>query len=46
MFATVLEAVRNPEQAESSQYLEWLSPDFDPEAFDFAAVNAALQRIR
>jgi Plasmid pRiA4b ORF-3-like protein len=46
MFATVLEFRRHPEQAESPEYLHWLPPDFDPDAFDLAAVNAALQRIR
>ena len=46
MFATVLEAIRDPEHAESPEYLEWLPADFDPEAFDVAAANAALQRVR
>jgi hypothetical protein len=46
MFAAVLAAVRDPEHAESPEYLEWLPPDFDPDLFDLAAVNAALQRIR
>lgn len=46
MFATVLEAIGDPEHAESPEYLEWLPPEFDPEAFNLAAINAALQRVR
>jgi hypothetical protein len=46
MFATVLEALGDPEHAETPEYLHWLPEDFDPEAFDLAAVNAALQRVR
>jgi len=46
MFATVLEAIRDPEHAESPEYLHWLPPGFDPEAFNLGAINASLQRIR
>jgi hypothetical protein len=45
-YATVIAAFRHPERAESAEYLEWLPAGFDPEAFDLAAVNAALRRIR
>ena len=46
MFATVLEALGDPEHAATPEYLHWLPEDFDHEAFDLAAVNAALQRVR
>jgi hypothetical protein len=37
-----LEAVKNPEHSEHEEMLEWAGGEFDPEAFDPAAVNAEL----
>jgi Plasmid pRiA4b ORF-3-like protein len=41
-----LEALANPLHEEHDSYLVWVGYQFDPEAFDLGAVNAALQRVR
>lgn len=45
-FAQMLEAVADPAHDEHDHYVTWLGGEFDPTAFDLAATNAALQRIR
>jgi hypothetical protein len=45
-YANLLEALGDPEHEEHEEYLEWAGEDFDPEAFDLAAVNASLQQLR
>ena len=40
-----LEAIRDHDHPEHEDYLEWIGGEFDPEAFDLEAVNAALRRI-
>ncbi|MEA3339902.1 MAG: plasmid pRiA4b ORF-3 family protein [Chloroflexota bacterium] len=41
-YDTFLEAIQDPEHPEHEEYLEWAGGEFDPEAFDLDAVNAAL----
>jgi len=43
-YAEFLEAIRNPAHPEHLAMQEWIGGTFDPEAFDLAAVNQALQR--
>jgi hypothetical protein len=45
-YADLLEALANPAHEEHEQYRQWAGEDFNPEAFDLAATNAALQRLR
>ena len=45
-YADFLEALANPAHEEHEQYRQWAGEDFNPEAFDLAATNAALQRLR
>jgi hypothetical protein len=45
-YADLLEALANPAHLEHDQYRQWAGEDFDPVAFDLAAVNATLQRLR
>lgn len=40
------EAIANSDHEEHDRYLEWVGGSFDPAAFDLAAANAALQRVR
>jgi hypothetical protein len=42
----MLEALTDPHHEEHDEYMEWAGEDFDPEAFELAAVNATLQRVR
>lgn len=42
-YAEFLDALRDPEHPEHETMVEWSGGDFDPEAFDVDAVNAALQ---
>jgi hypothetical protein len=44
-YADLLEAMGDPDHEEHADYVEWAS-DFDPEFFDLAITNAALQRVR
>ena len=41
-----LEAIQNPDHPEHEDYLEWISEEFDPEAFDLEAANRALRALR
>jgi hypothetical protein len=45
-YAHMLEALADPSHEEHNEYLEWAGGEFDPKAFDVAAANAALQRLR
>jgi hypothetical protein len=45
-YADLLEALANPAHEEHEQYRQWTGEDFNPEAFDLAATNAALQHLR
>ena len=42
----MLEAAKDPTHELHESYSEWLSQDFDPEAFDYDAVNELLARLR
>lgn len=44
--ANFLEAIADPDHEEFDDYVGWVGGCFDPEAFDLAATNAALQRVR
>jgi hypothetical protein len=44
-YADLLEALANPAHEEHEHYRQWAGEDFNPEAFDLAAANAALQRL-
>ena len=41
-----LEALRDPLHEEHDNYLVWVGYKFDPDVFNVAAANAALQRVR
>lgn len=45
-YALMLEALSDPKNEEHDDYVTWLPVGFDPEAFNLAARNAALQRVR
>lgn len=45
-YANLLRVIGDPEHPEYEEMMEWLGEGFDPEAFDVAAVNRALRRIR
>jgi Plasmid pRiA4b ORF-3-like protein len=45
-YALMLEALADPSHEEHDDFLGWVGGSFDPEAFDLAAANAALQRVR
>jgi Plasmid pRiA4b ORF-3-like protein len=45
-YADLLEALTNPAHQEHEHYRQWAGEDFNPVAFDLAATNAALQRLR
>jgi hypothetical protein len=45
-YADFLEAIHDPEHPEHEEYVEWIGDEFDPEAFDLAAVNEALKALR
>ena len=40
-----LAAIRDPNNPEHEDYLDWIGGEFDPEAFDLTEINAALRRI-
>jgi hypothetical protein len=44
-YADLLEALADPSHPEHRQYRQWAGRNFDPAAFDLAAINAALQRL-
>jgi hypothetical protein len=45
-YSDLLEALANPAHEGHEQYRRWAGEDFNPDAFDLAAANAALQRLR
>ena len=45
-YADLLEILASPAHEEHEKYRRWAGEDFNPEAFDLAATNAALQRLR
>jgi pRiA4b ORF-3-like protein len=45
-YESFLEAIGDPDHPEHDEMLQWAGGTFDPEAFDLAAVNAQLRRIR
>ena len=45
-FADLLEAIADENHPEHEEILEWVGEEFNPQEFDTAAVNRALQRIR
>lgn len=45
-YGRFLEAIRDPEHEEHDAMLSWVGGQFDPDAFDFAAVNRRLRRFR
>jgi hypothetical protein len=45
-YATFLEAMADPAHARHAEVAEWIGGAFDPEAFDPAAVNGVLARLR
>lgn len=44
-FRDLLEAISDPDHEEHADYVGWAGR-FDPEVFDLASINAALQRVR
>lgn len=45
-YERLLHVIADPDDEEHQDMREWLGEDFDPEAFDPAAVNRALHRLR
>jgi Plasmid pRiA4b ORF-3-like protein len=45
-YAEFLEAIADPKHPEHEDRLDWVGEDFDPEAFDLAAVNEQLGRMQ
>jgi|SRR5580704_3023197 hypothetical protein len=45
-YADFVEAVADPNHEDHERCLRWVGGSFDPTAFDLAAANAALQRVR
>jgi len=44
-FEELLKARKNPKRRGAEELLEWVGPDWDPEAFDLAVVNKALSAL-
>lgn len=44
-YARVVSAALDPDHAEHQEVREWLGREFDPAAFDLAAINRALRRV-
>ncbi len=44
-YERVLHTISDTGHEEHDEYKDWLAPGFDPDAFDLAATNAALQRV-
>jgi len=44
-YGVALDAIKNPDHPEHDEYLQWISGEFDPEAFDLEGVNHRLSRI-
>lgn len=45
-YESLLEIIRDPEDSEHEEMLEWLGEGFDPEEFELDAVNQGLERLR
>jgi Plasmid pRiA4b ORF-3-like protein len=45
-YADLLETIKNPDDPEHQEMLEWLGGEFDPEAFDLDATNRKLKRLQ
>jgi len=45
-YAELLEILQNPTHPEYEERMEWLGQNFDPDAFDLAEINRALQSAR
>lgn len=45
-YAEFLEALADPAHESHASLLEWLGGNFDPAAFDLAAINAKLKKLR
>jgi len=41
-----LEIINDPEDPDHEELLEWIGGSFDPEAFDLAAINQSLKKLR
>ena len=44
-YAMAIESASNPKHEAHEHYSGWLPDDFDPERFELATVNAALERL-
>ena len=44
-YASLLEAIRDPEHPEHEEMVEWVGSAFDPDIFDLDEVNRELQRL-
>ena len=44
-YASLLEAIRDPEHPEHDEMVEWVGDEFDPEAFDLDEVNRELHHL-
>ena len=44
-YPELLEALRDPENPEHEEMVEWMDASFDPEAFDLEWINASLRTI-
>lgn len=45
-YAELLDIIQDPTHPEYEERMEWLGKGFDPEAFDLAAINSVLMRVR
>ena len=45
-YADLLEIIKNPQDEQYDEMMEWLGEDFDPEAFDIDSINQALKGIK
>ena len=44
-YASLLEALRDPEHPEHDEMVDWVGGEFDPEAFDLDEINRELQNL-
>jgi hypothetical protein len=44
-YASLLEAIRDPEHPEHEEMVKWVESEFDPDIFDLDEVNRELQRL-
>ena len=45
-YYNLLEALADPKHSEHHEILDWLGDPYDPDAFDVAATNSTLQRVK